>query len=676
MKAPHVEPNPRRREPPPRAAGLPRRDFLHGAGAAAVVTGALGFPAIVRAAPRMRRVISLGIDGMDPALLTSLIEAGAMPNAARLVKQGGFRALGTSDPPQSPVAWSNFISGTNPGGHGIFDFIARDAATRVPYLSTSRLEDEAASLSLGKWSIPLGARDMVNLRRGPTFWKNLEEHGVPSTVLRMPANFPPTPSRARTLSGLGTPDIHGSYGIFSLFTSRPNERTRDVSGGHIEAVKVRRFRARCALRGPQNSFHADASSVTIPFTTYVDPDNEAVRIAIQEHTLVLKKGDWSRWIRVRFPMMGRLVNAPGVCRFYLMAVHPHLVLYVSPVNIDPSDPSLPISTPGGYSRRLAEEIGTYYTQGMPPDTSALSAGVLNDAQYREQAVYVLDEERRIFEHEFNRFREGYFFAYFCSLDLNSHVFWRTRDTDHPAYSDELARRHGDFLPWLYRKMDDVIGEALDALDDRTLLLVNSDHGFGSFRRQFNLNGWLMDHGYARPLDPHSRGRTSFFQNTDWPHTRAYGLGINSLYLNLRGREADGCVRPGPEQEGLLDELIARLKGVKDPKTGRPVIANVYRPTDVYTGPHTGDAPDLIVGYAPDCRASWDTILGGYAREHVLDNEDPWSGDHATYSSFMSGVLLSSRPIRTKRPRLLDMAPTILDAFGAPVPEEMTGEAVL
>jgi len=225
-------------------------------------------------------------------------------------------------------------------------------------------------------------------------------------------------------------------------------------------------------------------------------------------------------------------------------------------------------------------------------------------------------------------------------------------------------------------MDKMIGQAMQAVDGSTLLLVNSDHGFGSFRRQFNLNGWLMDHGYARARDPHSRGQAGFFLNTDWPRTRAYGLGINSLYLNLRGREPEGCVAAGAEQEALEAELIARLKAIRDPKTGRPVIANVYRPRENYTGPCTCYAPDLLIGYASGCRASWDTILGKYSREHILDNTDPWSGDHALDSSFMPGVLLCNRPIRAESPSLTDMAPTILTAMGAPVPGQMTGANVL
>lgn len=651
---------------------MSRRRFLGLLGAGATVCG-LGFPAILHARPRTKSIIVLGMDGMDPGLLNRFLTDGRMPNTRRLIESGAFSPLRTSDPPQSPVAWSNFISGTNPGGHGIFDFIARNPATLEPYLSASRASGATKSLRVGSWQLPLTAGKVENLRRGPTFWTTLEEHGVDCTVLRMPANFPPTPGKARSLSGLGTPDVHGSYGIFSYYTNDPKETTRDVSGGHIEKIHLRESAADCILRGPQNSFAADNRDTEVPFKVFVDPAVPVVRVSVQGTEFILKEGEWSEWIHVRFSLLPHLTDVATICRFYLKKAHNPFSLYVSPLDLDPAEPLLPLSTPPGYSRELAARIGPFYTQGLPADTNALSSGVFNDAQYREQATFVLNEELRMFESEFARFQEGFFFSYFCSLDLNSHMFWRTLDPKHPAYSPGLEKQHGDFIPWLYSQMDAVIGQVLKRVSDDTLLIVMSDHGFGSFRRQFNLNSWLMDNSYATPLRGIQRGHNGYFADIQWERTRAYGLGINSLYLNLRGRELHGGVSPGAVAEGLKQELAAKLLAVRDPDSGAPVISHVYDPSAIYSGPCVGLAPDLVIGYAPGYRASWETILGKYPKDHVLDNTGAWSGDHATDSANVPGVLLANRRIMLDEPALIDLAPGILQTLGAPQPEGMTGK---
>jgi predicted AlkP superfamily phosphohydrolase/phosphomutase len=503
----------------------------------------------------------------------------------------------------------------------------------------------------------------------------LEDNGVDCRVIRMPSNFPPTDSPAKTLSGLGTPDVHGSYGIFSFFTSAKGEKARDVSGGRIEKVRVKNGLVESALRGPENTFDVHGRSVELPFRVFVDPLSPAVKVSVQGREFILQEGEWSDWLQLRFPMMSLVADVPVICRFHLRRVRPDFELYVSPLNIDPTNPFLPISTPPSYARRLAQEAGLFYTQGMPQDTRALSAGVFSDDEYRQQAVYCLDEERRLFRNEFAKFREGFFFSYFGSLDMNSHMFWRTTDPGHPLYSADLARRQGDFLPWLYGQMDAVVGEALQAADDRTTLIVVSDHGFGSFRRQFNLNGWLMDNGYAKARDPLARGEQEYFGDVKWPETRAYGLGINALYLNLKGREPEGCVPAGAAQHALTDELAQSLMAVRDPQTNEPVIRRAYRPSEIYSGPYVAEAPDLIIGYNTNYRASWDTILGKYPRQQILDNTDPWSGDHAMDSSFMPGVFFCNRTMNAGQPALSDMAPTILSQFGVPVPREMSGKTV-
>ncbi|MEI6971342.1 MAG: alkaline phosphatase family protein [bacterium] len=656
--------------------GLTRREFikLTGAGLAA---GAVGMPALAAGrGRRSRRVIVLGIDGMDPVLLDRFVREGRMPNCAKLIAGGSFSRLQTSDPPQSPVAWSNFISGTNPGGHGIYDFIARDPSTLVPYLSTSEMGDAGKTIGVAGYDIPLSGRRMVNLRKGPTFWKDLQEQGVDCTVLKIPANFPPTECRSRSISGMGTPDIHGSYGLFTFYTDKASEVPRDVPGGRVVNVGSHDNTIDCVLPGPVNTLRRDRGNVNIPFTVFADPSNPAVLVSVQGKEFILKEGEWSDWVVLSFPLVPHIAEVPGICRFFLRKARNDFALYVTPVNIDPAAPSLPISTPPRYSADLVSRIGRFYTQGMAEDTKALSAGMLSDDEYKQLAVNVLNENIRMFDSEFGRFESGFFFCYFSSLDLNSHVFWRALDRGHPLYSAGLAAKQGDFIPWLYSQMDAVVGKAMARLDASSMLMVMSDHGFASFRRQFNLNSWLMDNGYAGAVPSASRGSAGYFQDTDWTQTRAYGLGINSLYLNIKGREPQGVVGQGSEKDALMAELVSKLEAVRDPVTGEQVITHAYRGSDIYSGPYAGSAPDVVVGYNRGYRASWDTVLGKYPKEHFADNTDPWSGDHSIDAPHVPGVLLCNRPVKASRPALSDLAPTIMDQFGVEPSDGMTGKPVL
>jgi len=654
-----------------------RREFLVAAGTALPAVGAAQLAGARKAFAARKRssIIVLGIDGMDPRLIRRFVREGVMPNAKRLIQMGTLCPLGTSMPPQSPIAWSNFISGANPGVHGIYDFIHREPDTFTPYLSTSRMQPPGKTINFRDWTFPLSGGQAELLRKGPTFWVNLEEHGVDCTIVKIPGNFPPTPCRSRTLSGLSTPDVLGTYGTFTYFTSDPARTPGDVGGGRIVRVRVQNDKAECKLEGPQNTFRKDKPVTSVSFKVFRDRTNPVARIDVQGQEIVLKEGEWSDWVRVRFEVIPRLKKLSGICRLYLKSVHPHLDLYVSPTNIDPVYPALPICTPEGYARELAENVGLFYTQGMPEDTKALSEGVFTDEEYIQQATIVLNERLRLYDYELPRFSGGFFFFYFSCLDLDSHVFWRVLDKGHPLYSAELDKKHGDVFAWLYSEMDKVIGKAMHRLDDDDLLIVMSDHGFTSFRRGFNLNTWLLENGYAALIDPNSQEDAEFFSNTDWRRTRAYGLGINSLYLNVRDREFAGIVSPGAEANKLADEIASRLREVRDPETGEHVVKNAYKRDQIYSGPYAEDAPDIIVGYNQNYRASWDTILGEYPREILVDNTDPWSGDHCMDRTLIPGTFLCNRKISVADPNLTDLAPTILAHFGAQKSSEMSGRVL-
>ena len=621
------------------------------------------------------KLIVLGIDGMDPQLLKRFIQEGKMPNFAQLMGQGSFRELTTSIPPQSPVAWSNLITGMNAGGHGIFDFIHRDPKTMELYFSASRVEPPKHSIHLGSWVIPLGSGNADQLRKGKAFWQILDEHGVPNSVFRIPSNFPPVPAKGETLSGMGTPDLRGTYGTFSFYTDDPTAAAGAVEGGQVIPVQVENSHVTAKLIGPDNTFRRGSPPATEQFKVAVDPVEAVARIAVQQHEFVLKEGEWSSWTPVEFQLVPFFASVKGMCRFYLKQAHPRFQLYVSPMNIDPADPALPISTPSTYSRMLTDEAGEFHTQGIAEDTKALSDGVLDDKEYLEQARTVLAEHRRIFDSEFPKFREGVFFFYFSSLDLNSHMMWRLMDPKHPGYDAALAAQNGSAIAEFYQRMDQVLGEVLPKLDEHTTLLVLSDHGFAPYYRSFNLNTWLLNNGYIKMKPDAEPDSGEPLAGVDWTQTRAYGLGLNGLYINLLGRERYGAVQPGIEADALIKEIKEKLLRVIDPKSGQRVITRVDVATDVYRGPYSRSGPDLLVGYNRGFRAGWKTILGGFPPDVLEDNTNAWSGDHCMDYTLVPGVLLSNRKIAAGNPALTDIAATILGEFGIAKSGPMMGRSV-
>lgn len=612
---------------------------------------------------------------MDPELLRQFMREGKMPNFARLAEQGSFRQLTTSIPPQSPVAWSNLITGMNAGGHGIFDFIHRDPKTVELYFSTSRVEGPKHSLHLGNWVIPVGSGSAEQLRKGKAFWEILDEHGVPNSIFRIPANFPPVPAKGETLSGMGTPDLRGTYGTFTFYTDDPTATAGTVEGGQVIPVQVENSRVAANLIGPDNTFRKGSPAAMEQFRVDLDPLEPVARISVGQREFVLREGEWSDWVQIEFELVPWLANVKGMCRFYLKQAHPRFQLYVSPINIDPINPALPISTPSGYSRMLAEEVGEFYTQGIAEDTKARSNGVLDDKEYLEQARTVLAEHRRIFDAELPKFKQGLFFFYFSSLDLNSHMMWRLMDTKHPEYDASAGAQYGLAIAEFYQQIDQVLGEVLPKLDDHTTLLVLSDHGFAPYYRSFNLNTWLLNNGYIKLRAGVPGDSTEPLANVDWSQTRAYGLGLNGLYLNVRGRERYGVVAPGSEADALIRELKDKLLGVRDSQSGLAVITRVDVAKEAYQGPYALSGPDILVGYNRGYRAGWKTILGAFPRDVLEDNSNPWSGDHCMDYTLVPGVLLSNRKIPATRPALTDIAPTILAEFGIPKSKDMMGQSV-
>jgi predicted AlkP superfamily phosphohydrolase/phosphomutase len=611
-----------------------------------------------------KRVIVLGFDGLDYSLTKSLIEKQRLPNFARLAASGGFAPLGTSIPPQSPVAWATFITGLDPGGHGIFDFIHRDAQTMTPYLSTSKTSGSSRTVTIGDWQIPLSGGSVELLRHGQPFWDVLEARGIETTIVRMPANFPPSGTATRELSGMGTPDLRGGYGWFSFYTSEPFAfGGRTLSGGTVYPITVQNHVVKAKLYGPNNPFRKVPEEISADFTLYLDVDRRGAKFVIGDEERLLKVGEWTDWVPVDFDLGVPTQSVRGMCRFYLRRLTPDVEVYVTPINIDPVSPVMPVSAPDDYAGELAAATGRFYTQGMPEDTKALKEGVFTRDEFLTQARLAGDENRRQYRFVLDGFTSGLLFYYFGNVDQISHMMWRTRDPTHPAYDPAQDAPYADVIEELYVGLDRIVGETLDRLGDDGTLVVLSDHGFTSWKRSFHLNTWLKEQGYLTLANPARQDDPGFFGNVDWTRTRAYGIGVNGLYINLQGREGQGVVAPA-DRDRLMGEISAKLLQTIDPKSGERAITKVYRREDVYSDAGYFDrAPDLVVGYAKGTRGSDQSALGGIPPEVIVDNTDAWSGDHCMDHEAVPGVLLSNRPLRKPAPSLDKLAAAILAEFG-------------
>jgi predicted AlkP superfamily phosphohydrolase/phosphomutase len=625
----------------------------------------------------------LGMDGLDPNLLEAAMNAGRMPNFEKLAADGDFLPLGTSLPPESPVAWANFNTGLDPGGHGIFDFIHRKWVTgrgggRIQLYSSMV---ESTSPSYDGWfddvwffgyRIPLVTGEIKNRVRGTFYWKHLADAGIPTSVIRPPDNFPPPETGARTFSGMGTPDLLGGLGTFTYFSEvAPANVDRFPGKCFLRIVRVQGGAARDVLYGPDNTFaypegpRGTLPRSEVPVVIYPDAPRKVARIDIGDETRVLALGEWSDWVPVSFPLIPHVTSATGMVRVYLQSVKP-LKVYVSPVNIDPRDPAMPVSTPTEAAPELAAAIGPYYTQGMAEETNAARLDVFDSGEYIKQFDLVIAERNRMLDHELERFEKegGYTFVYYSTSDLAAHILYQHIDPKHPRFDENAAKLYGQSLEDVYAEMDRVLGRVMESVPDGTRIVVMSDHGFATVRRKLSLNSWLYEHGFLKVNYPERRGeKDDGFRYVNWPETQAYSVGFQDIYLNLYGREPNGVVMPGDEADRVCAQIIEGLEALTDPETGARVITKVYRKEDVYHGEAFEEAPDLIVGFAPGYENADESALGSVPKELIVDNDDAWSGSHLMDPIHVPGVLLANKKFTLRDPELRDLTVTILAEFG-------------
>jgi predicted AlkP superfamily phosphohydrolase/phosphomutase len=605
--------------------------------------------------------VVIGLDGLEPRLAEPWIEREELPALAALRRAGGYARLGTTTPAQTPVAWSTFATGVNPGAHGIFDFLGRDPETYLPQVGLNRYQQK---------NLFVPPR-VTNLRRAEAVWQVLSRAGIPSTVLRCPCNYPPDRIQGRAISGMGVPDVRGSFGTSTFFTSSAGVAQRE--GETVVGVTPAGPVIHTALPGPLHP--KTRKPAEHPLEIEIGADGAVIRSDGRPQELSLQPRRWSDWLKVTF-RLGFLQPVRGMARFYLVSLEP-FQLYASPVNYDPQSPPFPLSFPPEYAAELAGRQGDYYTSGMPEDHNGLVNRRIDEVAFLDQCDLVFREREAMLWDEWGRFDEGFLFCLFDTPDRIHHLFWRFQEPEHPANRlHGWAAFEGVIGEW-YRRCDALVNRLLSQLDERTLLLVVSDHGCASFRRCVDLNRWLYEEGLLALRDGRRPGKEALdmLRGVDWPRTAAYAVGLSGIYLNLEGREGQGCVA-GNEADELKRRIATRLAGLRDPQNGQTAVRRVCPREQVYHGPYTAEAPDLLVHCAAGYRASWSTVLGGIAEGLFEDNTRCWSGDHVVDPELTPGVLLASRPFFSGHPRLIDLAPTILSALGVPCPAAMEGEALL
>jgi len=623
---------------------------------------------------KKKKVIILGIDGMEISLLRNYMEEGKLPNLSSLSKTGAFTTLDTTYPPESPVAWSSFLCGCNPGRHNIFDFLSRDAENYLPNLSMAEVNPPKWNLSLGKYKIPLSPFSITAHRKTKPFWVALGERGVNCVALRVPSTFPPDEFPGVSLSAMGLPDLLGTQGTSSFYTSEKSDAKVNTDGGVIISVKEEEGTIQAFLRGPMNAMQKHPSPSKIPFSIKLKPDNKGATLKIDNNTevhLPLKK--FSPWVDVAFPMsLGAKVN--GICKFYLNKTSPHVELYVTPINIDPENPALPISHPPQYSKYLAMATGKFTTLGLAEDTWMLNSGKLDEEAFLEHCMGILEERERVFFHELEKFNRGCFIGVFDTMDRIQHMFWRFLDPEHPKYNPTLAEKYGDVISDIYIKMDGIVAKVLEKVDSDTSLYIISDHGFKTFRLAMNVNSWLRDEGYL-VFEEGKDSCNKFFRGVDWSKSQAYALGLSGIYINLKGREKKGIVEPGSPYEQLQKEIIDKILEYRDPETGEKLLYRTFKFQNIYKGDYTNNSPDIVLGFHPGYRVSWKTALGGVPKPVVEKNGANWSGDHCMDPSFVPGSFLSNKQFNNHQPHISDLAPTVLNEFGLEIPEGMDGKVL-
>jgi predicted AlkP superfamily phosphohydrolase/phosphomutase len=657
--------------------------------AADVLRGALPPrpPAPATDADTIPRAVVLGFDGIDVAILREYLAKGELPHLAALAREGGFEALESELPPESPVAWASLLTGVNPGRHGIHDFVIPDE-NFVP--GNGMVELRPLRLLFDR--IPIRPPSVRSRLAAPTFLERVHAAGYSVLSLKQPHLFPaPDVVGARLLAGLGVPDLSGSAGAYTTWSAAVGYTSGITEfGGRQTPLRAGPVPGRydTTLEGPPDGTLGKEAgglrrhaTVPVRFEVVGEAADRGVRVTIQGASQVLRPGRPSEFFTARF-RLGTVpaIEVAGVVRLEVRRLAP-LEIMSDPVQIDPRDPAIPLACPADYAAELAGRYGLFETMGWQEQTFALNDDRQDDEGFLRDALDDLRRGAAMLMGELSR-GSRCVFQCFTATDRVSHAFFRLRDPTHHLYGlhdAATAARLGDPILTIYREMDAVVGAVRARLKPEDLLIVCSDHGFQSWRWGLNVNQWLVDEGFlvlrgrvaAKALTGFFSGSVEGLDAIDWSRTKAVALGLGQIFLNVEGKHPKGCVKP-EEVPALRSEIAKRLLALRnDYVEGEAPVSRVFFLHDEYHGPFRDEAADLQIGFAPGYRVSWQTaLLGGFTGKAVESNDKPWSGDHcSTDPATVLGVVLVNRPLgaapAARRHHVRDIAATVLAHFHLP-----------
>ena len=511
----------------------------------------LAAPSLKAAVPP--RVIVLGFDGADHALVAKGMAEGRLPNLAALAAKGGFSALTPTIPAQTPVSWSTFSTGLSPGRTLIFDFLKRNPKTYRPEFAIA--EEGKKNFLFGKGNrvgVPavlgivafvlvagggrflrkrgegvrrgillaaavaaalftfLGIRISallpteipwpINNRRGTPFWEEAGRKGIASVVMHVPVTFPAVDyDHGRLLSGLGVTDVRGRVGTPSYYTSDPFFAPKNKNEFSVELVRLESNKGtiQAEVFGPYNKLFKEPPVIKSPMTLTVAEDGGSLTVAPNGSAPVtLRVGEWSPWVVFTF-RFNSLVKMTGIGRFHLAALSPEIKLYLSPIHFNPSDlpPSVKITAPASLSKRLADRYGLYKTMGWQIDTWSMSEETIDEKTFLEDVDHTVEPFRKMMNDFLDEKSVRLFVQIYEFPDRVAHCFWRFLDPLHPAYDAAKAAQWAPAVDRTYAQMDAIVGDAIKKLHEGDILMVLSDHGFATWRRSVNYNTWLVENGF-------------------------------------------------------------------------------------------------------------------------------------------------------------------------------------
>ena len=556
------------------------------------------------------KTLILGFDSFDPVVFEEMAGKNRLPNLEKFCQQGGYSKLEVCSPPQTEVSWTSIATGMDPGGHGIFDFVHRDPASYIPYVSILPMR-----------KTPVGEQ-FVPPYTTKTFFEEAADMGYPATALWWPAMFPARPALpVNTLPGLGTPDIRGQLGVGTLLTTE-DESLKKIAVVKLTMIGKDRFTA--SLPGPQTQGRNGPQTISLPISLNI-VDRESARLIIDNHEVDLRLGNWSDIVELHFKA-GLLINVYAITRFIATKLDGAIRVYALPLQIYPLHAPWHYASSNSFAKKLWKEVGPYLTLGWPQDTTGLEEGCITDEQFLDLCQSIFNRRVQILQYLMNDFHEGVLASIFDDLDRVQHMFFQSRM---------------DIVKDWYQRLDRFVGDVTTQVETWTgkyRYLILSDHGFSEFRNKVHLNRWLLDHGYLS-----MKNGGDDLSGVDWSKTAAYAVGLNSIYLNVQGREGQGIV-PAGNLENLLSEIKTKLLDWKDDDQ-TPIVQKMRLKHETYSGPYTRFGPDLVVGYSPGYRASAETGLGKVPAISLEPNTDHWGADHCMDSDVVPGVIFANRDLR-------------------------------